>query len=178
MKGGRLVGVYGRPWSKLASEPIPITRETLARLGEAIVEAIVAEAKKDLAREGKPVRGEPEGLPNSKRFFESFGYRISGSSTVEVTCSWPYIEQIVEGRPPAPMTKLTLARGGEVVPIKTGPDTVIFRVVPPKLSNAWIHPGFARHNFVKRGVTAGKEAMLQIIAEEALTHFLKGNPFK
>lgn len=177
MKGARVVGIYGKPWSKLAHEPIPITRDVLERLGAAIVDAIVTEGKKDLAREGHAQRGQPEGLPNTKRFFDSFGYRISGRSTVEVTCSWPYINQIIEGRDPAPMQKLTLARGGDVVPITTGPGVVIFRVVPPKLTDAWVHPGFVKHNFVKRGVAAGRTAMLKIIAGEAASHLCRGNPF-
>jgi hypothetical protein len=178
MKGARVRGVLGKPWSKLATEPIPITRDVLDRLGRAIVDAVVAEARKDFVREGKTARGKPEGLPDSKKFFESFDYRISGKSTVEVTCSWPYIEQITEGRDRAPMTKLTLARGGEVVPIKTGPSTVIFRIVPPSLSNAWIHPGFAKHNFINRGVAKGREEMMNIILQEGRKRLASGDPFR
>lgn len=178
MKGARIVGIYGKPWSRIVQEPIPITHEVLERLGTAIVGAIITEGKKDLAREGRLQKGKPEGLPNTKRFFESFGYRISGRSTIEVTCSWPYIDQIIDGRDPAPMYKLTLARGGEVVPITTSPGIVIFRVVPPKLTDAWVHPGFIKHNFVKRGVAAGKIAMMNIIVDEAASHLCKGDPFR
>lgn len=178
MKGARVKSVYGKPWSKLASGGIVVTREVLEQLGQAIVDAVVLEGRKDVAREGKPARGRPEGIPDSKRFFESFGYRISGKSTIEVTCSWPYIEQITEGRGPAPMTKLTLARGGDVVPIKTGPSTVIFRIVPPTLTNAWIHPGFSKHNFIKRGIAKGREDMMEVLVHEAQKQLSAGDPFR
>jgi hypothetical protein len=178
MKGARVRGVYGKPWSKLAQEPIRITPEVLDRLGRAIVDAIVLEAKKDLAKEGRTPPGKPEGLPNTPRFFESFGYRISGGSTVEVTCSWPFIEQVTEGRKPFRMTWLTAARGGQVVPITTGPGVVIFRMVPPRLNDAWVHPGYAKHHFIRRGVEKGRAAMMEIITREAAATFLKGDPFR
>jgi hypothetical protein len=175
MKGARIRGVYGKPWSQMAREPIPITPQVLNRLGQAIVDAIVQEGKKDLAREKS---GKQEGLPHSKRFFDSFGYRISGKSTVEVTCTWPTIAQIIEGSPPGQMQKLTLALGGDVVPIKTGPSTVIFRVVPPKLADAWIHPGFSRHNFIKRGIDRGRKEMMAVIIQEATEYLFSGDPLR
>lgn len=178
MKGARLVGVYGKPWSRMAQDGIPLSRRVLERLGQAIVDAIVGEAKKDLAKERSRAKGSPEGVPNSQKFFDSFGYQIVGTSTVAVTCSWPYIQQIVEGRDKAPMRKLTLARGGEVVPIRTSPSTVIFRVVPPKLSGAWVHPGFARHTFIRRGVAKGRETMAMIIQQEVQAHLMAGDPFR
>ena len=95
----RLRRVYGKPWSKMAGD-IEITPELLHKLGQALVDAIVAEARKDLIKQGRQPtkKGEPEGIPATDNFFESFDYRIVGASTIEITSEWDRIEQITEGR--------------------------------------------------------------------------------
>lgn len=181
MKGARVKGIYGKPWSRMVGQPIVLDANILNQLGQAIVDAVVAEARKDFAKQGKAPRIEgtkkPEGLPDTESFFRSFSYRISGKSTVELLCSWPYIDQITEGRGPYPMPWLTRDRGVNTVPIlKDG--VVVFRTTPLKISDAWIHPGFARHTFIQRGVRKGREAMSKIMAEAATKVLMKGDIFR
>ena len=173
----RVRGVYGKPWSRMAGG-VPLTKELLHRLGKVLVDSVVAEAKKDLAKKGIPSRGSPVGLPDEESFLESFGYRISGESTIEITSTWPWIEQHVEGRDPYRMTWLTRGKGVYKVPIVKRDGTVIIRTTPLSTNNAWIHPGFARHTFLERGVRKGREAMAQLVMEEVWEQLSVGDPFR
>ena len=159
--------VLGGAWAKKAGE-IALSRDLLNRLGAVLVESVVQEAKRDLAIQGHKgtMEGDPVGLPTSKSFFESFSYRIIGGKTVEIISSWPWIRQVTEGRDPYPMTWLTRAKGVYYVPIVQRNGTVLVRTAPLTSSDAWIHPGFARHTFLERGIRKGKEKMAKIIAEE------------
>jgi len=174
----RVRGVYGKPWSKMVGEKIPIDRKVLSRLGKALVESVVAEAKKDLAKQGmSPTpKGQPEGIPATDNFFDSFGYKIVGKSTIVITSTWPWIQETVEGREPYRMTWLTRSNRVYKVPFPQPNGTVLIRTAPLKTANAWIHPGFARHTFLERGVRNARKGMAKIVAEEAVKMLKKGNP--
>lgn len=170
-------GAYGTPWSRMVGKPIKITQRTMKQLGKVIVESVVAEARKDFAKQGKaPRRGEPVGIPDTEDFFRSFSFRIVGESTVEVLSNWPFIKQLTEGRDPYPMWWLRRPKV-HTVPIVIGAGEVIFRVAPLKLSDAWIHPGFARHTFIQRGIRKGREKAAEIAAKAAMKS-LKGDPLR
>lgn len=156
-----------------------MTPELLKRLGKALVDSVVVEAKKDLVKQGRSPtpRGEPEGLPTSDSFFDSFGFRISGKSTIEITSTWPWVEQHVEGRKPYKMTWATRSQGVYRVPMAQPNGTVIVRFAPLRTADAWIHPGFARHTFLQRGVRKGRKAMAQMVLEEVQQMLAEGNPF-
>ena len=173
--GARIKSVYGKPLSRMAGRPLPIDPKFFDRVGQTLVDAVVAEARKDFAKEGRSARapGAPVGLPNTEDIFKSFSYRISGKSTVELLCDWPYIDQITQGRRPFPMTWLTQEKGAGVVPIKKKSGVVIFRMAPPNAANAWIHPGFARHNFVQRGIRKGREQVAALLSAEVKRQILK-----
>jgi hypothetical protein len=175
----RVRGVYGKPWSKMAGD-IPLSQEVLARLGQTLLEEVIREGKKDLAKQGnRPTpRGEPEGIPATDNFWESFDYHIRGDRTIEITSEWDWIEQILEGRNPYPMTWSTRARGVYRVPMIQPNGTVLIRMAPLSVNDAWIHPGFARHTFVNRGVKKGREKMAKIIMEEAMAMLSQGDPFR
>jgi hypothetical protein len=155
---------------------VPITPQMLKRLGKALVDAVVAEAKKDLAKRGQVARGQPLGLPRDESFFDSFGFQVVGKSTVEITCSWPWIEQHVDGRTPYRMEWLTQEKGAYRVPMVQSDGTVIVRMAPLRTNQAWIHPGFARHTFLERGVEKGREKMAEVIAEEVIAMLASGDP--
>jgi len=180
-KGAKLRarGVYGKPWSKLVGQPIEISREMLERLGEALVESVVEEARKDFAKQGrKPTpEGQPEGIPASESFFESFGYKILGKSTVVITSTWPWLEQIREGRDPYKMTWLTRPRRVHRVPMPQKDGTVLIRMAPLRIRDAWIHPGFARHTFLERGIRKGRKKMAKIVGAEVMKALAQGDPF-
>ena len=170
--------VYGKPWSKLA-QGMNLDRKTLQRLGRALVRAIRMEAARTVARQkGLKIEGSPESLPDTPRFLDSFGYRIVGRSTVEITCTWPFIEQLIEGRDPYRMVWLTQQAGIGKVPMTQPDGTVIIRTTPRQMSDAWIHPGWARHTFIERGVKRGRDRMAEIIVKEVGRQLAAGDPFK
>lgn len=187
----RVKSAYGSPWSKLLGEGAVIGREELEILGKTMVKCIIAEAKKDYAKQGgrRTPRGDPEGIPGpppfpthtthiGPAFFKSFGYEIVGKRTVAVTSTWPWIDQITEGRRPYKMTWLTQANGVKAVPIVTHTGEIIVRMAPFSTADAWIHPGFARHTFIQRGIRKAKTEAAKIVSKRIAKKLAKGNPFK
>ena len=179
MRGAKLKGVYGKPWSRLVSEDFVLDARVMRRLGQTMVDAVVSEARVDLAKQGRVVgKAMAEGIPHSEAFFRSFGYRLSGRSTIEVTSTWPFIDELLSGRDPYPMTWLTRARGATVVPLFQPDGRVVFRAAPLKLQDAWVHPGFARHTFLRRGIQKGREEMARVVSAEVTRALMEGNPFR
>jgi hypothetical protein len=174
---GRIKGVYGKPWSKMAGE-VPMSKEMLNRLGQALVDAVVVEAKKDLAKKGRSAQGDPVNIPRGDSFFDSFGYQVSGRSTVVITSTWPWIDQHLEGRAPYRMEWLTREKGVTRVPLVQRDGTVLVRYAPLRTADAWIHPGFARYTFLERGIKKGREAMAEIVMDEVMDMLASGDPTK
>lgn len=176
--GVKIRGTYGKPWSKMIGEEIELERKHLDLLGANLVKCIVEEAAKDLAKQGnrKTARGEPEGLPTSNSFLESFSYKIRGRSTVEIISTWPWIDQHIEGRDPYPMTWLTRERGIVKVPMLQDDGTVLVRTAPLRAKDAWIHPGFARHTFLARGVRKARQQAANVVRDQILKKLAEGTP--
>jgi hypothetical protein len=159
---------------------VEMSQQLLRELAQTLVDSVVFEAKKDLAKQGRKgtPQGQPEGLPVKGNFLDSFDYRISGKSTIEITSDWPWVQQLIEGRKPFKMWWLTHGqRRGHAVPLVQPDGTVLFRMAPLSLSDAWIHPGFARHTFVQRGVKKGRVKMAEMIAAEVFQQLSQGDPF-
>lgn len=164
---------YGKPWSEIIGS-IETSRPFLKEVGKILVEAVVKEARKDLAKQGnRPTpRGKAEGIPASEKFFKSFSYRITGSNSVEIVSDWEWIDQILEGRSPYKMTwmrQVSMPNAGGVAPLhsktrkrpasgpaRKPPGKVVYRTTPGKWQRNWIHPGFAKHNFVDRAFRKAK----------------------
>jgi len=166
--GIRIRKSYGKTWATLEQKDI-VTPAFLKRVGKVLVDSIVAEARKDFAKQGgRPTpRGFPEGIPDSERFFASFRFEVSGS-TVEVYSDWPWIEQITEGRRPYPMDWLTRQEGVSRVPMKGPAGTVLIKSTPATKAEAWIHPGFRKHNFVRRGYERARRKMEAMLEDETI----------
>lgn len=142
----------GKTWVGLDQEDF-LTPDFMERLGGFLLDAVVYEARKDLAKQGgKPTpEGAPEGIPASERFFDSFAYQVKGNS-IEIHSSWPWIEQITQGRKEYPMEWLTRGAGVSRVPMAgKQPGTVLIKSTPATTQPPWIHPGFRKNNFVRRG---------------------------
>lgn len=142
-------------------------RNFLIKAAKIFIQEIIMEAKKDLAKQGNAPtpEGRPEGIPADPSFFKSFKYKLEGT-TILIYSTWPVIEQIVEGRKSYPMTWLTKADGITHVPIPGDrPNTVSILTAPKRRKDAWIHPGFRKHNFVRRGYNKAKSKVEDLLED-------------
>jgi len=164
---------YGKPWSQLIGE-MSVNKDFLKEVGDILVKAVVKEARADLAKQGNrpTARGKAEGIPNDEKFFQSFSHRITGRSSIEIVSTWPWIEQVIQGRSPYRMHWLRQTKGVVNAPLfsepgsrgrramrkgKAGsPGKVLMRTTPGKFKRGWLHPGFAKHNFVDRAFRKAK----------------------
>ena len=173
----KIKSTAGKTWANAESQDF-ITPDFLKSVGELLVEAIVYEAGKDFAKQGnaKTPIGIPEGIPGSVAFFDSFKYRVNApKGRVEVYSTWPQISQILEGRRAYPMGWLTQQAGVSRVPMVQPNGTVLIRSTPATADSAWIHPGFKKHTFVRRGYEKALRKMKQMLATQ-VTKVLKGMP--
>jgi hypothetical protein len=177
MIGIRIKKTAGKTWANSESKDF-ITPAFLKEIGELLVDSIVYEAGKDFAKQGNtttPV-GAAQGIPGSVGFFNSFKYRINTQKqNVEIYSTWPQISQILEGRRPYSMDWLTQQAGVSRVPMTQPDGTVLIRSTPATAGSAWIHPGFKKHTFVRRGYEKARRRMKKMLAEQ-VTKVLKGMP--
>lgn len=170
----RLRGVYGRPLIK-RGEPntVQMPMPMLKKAAAIILDSIKKEIMKDMAKTaGLRGRGKPVPLPDSRKFVDSFSWRVAGKSTIEFTSTWPTasahtISPGEKGKATEPyrMTWLTQPRV-KTVPLTTQEGRVIFRTAPLTTAKAWVHPGFLRYTFIERGVEKGRVRVFEEMAEE------------
>jgi len=165
----RIKKTSGKTWATMKDGDF-VDEKFLRRIGDLLVESIVFEAGKDFAKQGnKPTPpGQAEGVPRSLSFFDSFHYRLGRGQTVEVYSTWPWIDQIIEGRRPYPMDWLTQQAGVSRVPMKGPGGTVLIKTTPAGTQDAWIHPGFRKHNFVRRGYERARRQMDEMIKKQVV----------
>lgn len=146
-------------------------RVVMDKLGRILLASVLHELRKELAQQGNrptPV-GMPQGLPISPRFMSSFRYEIRmPEGAIEILSTWPWIDQIVEGRPPYPMEWLTQEAGVPVVPMEDSTGRVLFRTTPKIREDAWEHPGWKKHTFVSKGVERAWPAMRNVLVDWAV----------
>jgi len=171
----RLKKTYGKTWVGLGQADF-LTPDFMNRLGGFLRDAIIFEARKDLAKQGgkRTARGQPEGIPADEKFFRSFRYEVK-DNVVEIYSDWPWIEQITEGRRPYPMTWLTQQEGISRVPMQGPRGTVLIRTTPALRQDAWIHPGFRKHNFLRRGYEKARRKIAKEL-ETQVAKILKETP--
>jgi len=98
----RLKRTLGGPFSNRVE--VPVTPDLLHRLGKCLVDSFVKEAKKDFAKRGWSGKAEDGSAP----IWDSFSYHIVGEKTVEITSTFPHIEELTStDTKPYKMTWLT-----------------------------------------------------------------------
>lgn len=161
---------------KTSKAPLTSWKETLPRhvmdrLGRVLLDSVLHELRKELAEQGNrsTPAGMPEGLPVSPRFLSSFKYELDMSKgLIQIVSTWPWIDQIVEGRPPYPLEWLTQEAGVPVVPMKDRTGRVLFRTTPEFREDAWEHPGWKKHTFVSKGVERALPKLQQVMTTWAI----------
>lgn len=173
----RIKTTRGKTWAKLENADF-VTEEFLHKVGKLLVDTIVFEAGKDFAKQGnKPTpRGIAEGMPRTLNFFDSFSYKVDSSKgVVSIFSSWPWIDQIIDGRPPYPMEWLTKEKGVNWVPMEQEDGTKLLISTPVSAADAWVHPGFKRHTFMRRAYENSRRKMEKLVANR-ITTVLKETP--
>jgi hypothetical protein len=158
----KLKATYSARWTRLVKSAGDLPRNVLEELGEIMVEEVVRAARRDAARaRGLQMKNQ---IPNSSEFFKSFGYRIVGKKTVEITSTWASAKDLVTGRDPFEMTWLKSTRGKRlVVPMEGDGGEGIFRTAPLTTEKGWIHPGIAKHTFIEKGMRIAKKRISERI---------------
>jgi len=196
---GRVRGSYGKPWSKLTN--IPVTPAMLHEIGKCMSRVFMEEATKDFEKRGWSQRDPKGGKPLRK----SFGYKLKGRSTIEITCSFygvahlaneaipehpmPWLTQQGKGINPSTYSKVastaaTHSKPGApknrkkplVVPLQT-PGGVIFRMAPLTFANAWVHPGIAKFTFAARALKRSREECVRVMRDKVVDVLRSGDPF-
>lgn len=169
----RLRGVYTKPLR------VTLDRPSLVRAGGIILKSVHKEIRKDAAKaRGMSGRGKPVTIPDTEAFVNSFTFQITGK-VIEIVSTWPTAEAHTKpGRDsPRKMTWLVQPKV-KYVPIITGEGKVIVRTAPMSTTNAWVHPGFARYNFIERGVRKGRQAVLDGMGQRILDLAVEQGVFK
>jgi hypothetical protein len=197
----RIKRTSGKTWAKLTGKDVFDAR-FLREIGELLVESIVFEAGKDFAKQGsRPTpRGEPEGIPRSLRFFDSFSYEIKGQS-VEIYTDWDeYLNQrynakikpghsvaqaITGGKNPRPFEMKGVKRPGWKRVLMVSGGTMVYRQAPGTIQTGkdagdnrplWIHPGFQKHTFIRRGYDRARRQMDELIKKRVVKVFSETPP--
>ncbi len=165
----RIKKTRGKTWKDLTGDDY-FDKAFMDKVGQTLVECIVFEAGKDFSRQGrKPTPPhQPEGIPRSVAFFESFGYTTLSHNSLEVYSTWPWIEDIIKGKPPYAMTWLTRQSGVDKVPMQQKNGTVVIRTTPTTPGEAWVHPGFQKHTFVRRGYEKARRKINSMVSQQML----------
>lgn len=173
--------VYGKPLSRLAGRAVEIPKEVLLEAGELILEEVKLRGKKEISSKSTyGGRGKPGVIRNQKEFLDSLKVRIRGQKTIEIYSDHVSIspeeqenpmslaDKHFEGMKPFRMTALVRKQGGKPVPLITSEGITIFRMVPLQSSEAWIHPGFLKYNFLERGVKEGRKKCTDLIFQKVI----------
>ena len=167
---------------------IDLTPDQIHSIGEIILEQIREEIEKDtLKASAFRADGDPVPLPRTKRFAESFKFRVSGKRTLEFISDWPTAGAHTLGRdrdvnldaknkpstPPFPMWWLVRPQVPRArIVTSEGQVIVVTTPSPADGDSLWVHPGFRRYSFLERGIRKGKERALQFLVADVLAQTL------
>ena len=192
-RNARIRSVLGKPLITQSGLKIQMTTPLLRRAAQIILQSVKEEIRKDMAK-ARGVRGgtypkpyadrNPVPLPQSRKFVNSFRWRIKGASTIEITSSWPTAEAHTKTLTQRGLDNMTsdrpdMPKGGfpmkwlvqpkvKYVPIVQHDGQVIIRTAPLSTDKAWIHPGFVKYNFIERGVRKGREKVVKEMIDDFL----------
>lgn len=182
--------LYGGTLARLANAAA--SKEVLEIAAKEMIKSIVAEARKDFAQRGWSL-SDPKGGPPLDESF-SYSIRGKSTIEIR-SSYWGLEELISGDIPSRRMTWLTqegkdkfpdkypltpteanlgMQRSGRVsqnkrkplvVPLKADDGTVVFRMAPMKMKDAWVHPGIAKFTFMERGIRKGREKVKAAIVE-------------
>jgi len=153
--------------SILSSAPnFGFTQDVLKVIGDYILMSI----KEEIDR----VSNLGQGIPRNSQFKESFFYEIKkdtkGVLRLYLHSDWRWVGRYLSGRGEIEMKWLTGLKNNrgkrQTIPIKdkeTG--KMVFRNVPLKTKNAWVHPAINKYNFIENGIEKGQRRAIPVISK-------------
>ncbi len=161
-----------------------LTNEQVRMIGQIILEQIKAEIAEDTKKAGGfRAEGDPVPLPMTKKFADSFKFKISGRRTLEFTSDWPTARAHTIGRDPKidledsnkgnspefPMHWLVSPQVPYARIVKSEGSVIVVSTPNPAEGDAmWVHPGFRRYSFLERGIRKGKEKAMELLITDIL----------
>lgn len=147
-------------------------RPLMMKIGRTMVRFVSLASReymKKIGWSGKDPRGGPA-------IWDSFSYKISNKNIEILSTFWGLKDLVRVGIKPKKMVWLTAGAGGprkvrfrgpqrRVIPIKGKNGNVEFRSVPLKTSDAWIHHGIARFNFLDNAIRKGRVECKRITSQ-------------
>jgi len=188
----RIRATYGKTWAKTGK--IEIDESVLNLIGEILVETVRIEAKNEFVKRGWSMDDPMDGPPIGDSFrYEILGERTvvlkssfyglaeltSKEGIPERKMTWltqqgakrnvkTREQRLREANMPGLKTKFKSTSPSSsplVVPITTDTGEVIFRMAPLRMSDAWIHPGIARFNFMERALKKARVKVESLMSE-------------
>jgi hypothetical protein len=153
--------------SILSSAPnFGFTQDVLKVIGDYILMSI----KEEIDR----VSNLGQGIPRNSQFKESFFYEIKkdtkGVLRLYLHSDWRWVGRYLSDRGEIEMKWLTGLKNNrgkrQTIPIKdkkTG--EMVFRNVPLKTKNAWVHPAINKYNFIENGIEKGQRRAIPVISK-------------
>lgn len=127
---------------------------------------LLASVRNEIDRERALEAGKgPGGLPRSPKFKNSFKCLVVGDE-IQIVSNWPTLDALVDGKKPYRMTWLTHQAGVNIVPMEGPNESVIYRTTPQHKGEAWMHPGFRKHEFLTRAIDRAWPKMVKIVSDE------------
>lgn len=163
---------------------MPVSEETLRKMGEILVEEFIREAKKDFAKRGWEMR-DPE---TGKHLADTFRVVVVNGNLEVQSSFWGLDTLIKKDIPPHKMTwmtqeykqnnpskfelteteRRTSTRGPLVVPMKQDDGRVLFRMAPATSNEAWVHPGVKKFLFPRRAMEKARKRWEDLWLKELL----------
>ena len=132
-----------------------ISKKVIKIFGEEMVKGVQEAAKK--------AAGLGTGIPRTKEFLDSFYYEITKGGAIKIKSDWQWVKKYLERKEPYEMKWLTRndPNKQKVVPIKTKTGEVVFRNLPMRTEQKWIHPAIYKFNFIEVGIEKGRMKALR-----------------
>lgn len=189
----RVAGVKSGPLARRID--MDLSPDLLRELGKCLIKAIVIEAMKDYAKRGWSLAAPDGSAPLHKSFrvvlrgqktieITSTYPLLQQMTTIGIPphkMTWatqeakdkhPANYELTAGERERGMTQSGRVSKGErlplVIPVSGHGGTVVLRVAPLMMTDAWVHPGVAKFTFLQRGIEKGKAACMERLKQEVV----------
>lgn len=152
---------------------IPLSASDIKKIAKILLESVRNEIRKDIAKSsGVRNPGEPVPIPDSKRFVDSFKYRINGKM-IEIYSDWPTADAHLNKKDTGPFPMTWLSKPDvSYARIETKGGLSLVRSTPSS-PDFWVHPGFKKYSFLDRGVRKGQKKAFEEVMQPKIKEFIQ-----